>query len=55
MDVEFTYSGKRYGTDCDTFRILFEALGTEQEGLLMAAGIQKGKIKEVVNFGQKAH
>lgn len=47
FDCEFTHLGKRYTTDCDTFRALFEVLGTEQERLIMAAGLQKGKIKEV--------
>lgn len=48
MDCEFTHLGKRYETDCDTFRIIFEVLGTEQESLIMAAGIENGKIKEVI-------
>lgn len=48
FDCEFTHLGKRYETDCDTYRIIFEVLGTEQERLIMAEGIKKGKIKEVI-------
>lgn len=48
LDVEFTHLGRRFLTDCDTFRTLFEVLGTEAERLIMAAGLQNGKIKEVI-------
>jgi len=46
-DVTFTHDGRRYGTDTDTYRILFEVIGTEEEGVVMAWGLKNGKIKEV--------
>mgnify|MGYP001612999576 CR=1 FL=1 len=46
-DVEFTHNATRYSTDADTYRILFEALGTAVEAPIMLAGLQMGKIKEV--------
>lgn len=49
LDVEFTHLGHRYLTDCDTWRALFEVLGTEAERLILAAGLQSGKIKEVIS------
>ena len=47
-DVEFTHNQTRYSTDADTFRILFEALGTAFEAPIILAGLQNGKIKEVI-------
>ena len=46
-DVEFTHNHIRYSTDADTFRILFEALGTVVETSIILAGLQSGKIEEV--------
>ena len=46
-DVDFTHNGTRYSTDADTYRILFEALGTAFEAPIMLAGLQNGAIKEV--------
>lgn len=46
-DVEFTHNSTRYATDADTFRILFEALGTIFEVSIILAGLQSGKIEEV--------
>ena len=48
-DVEFTHNGIRYNTDTDTYRILFEALGTALEAHIMLRGLQTGTIKEVKN------
>ena len=45
-DVEFTHNQIRYGTDADTFRILFEALGTAFEAPIILAGLQNKKIKK---------
>ena len=50
MDVEFTHCGLRYATDCDTFRALFEALGTNEADLIMAAGLRQGSIIIVPEF-----
>ena len=47
-DVEFTHNGIRYNTDADTYRILFEALGTAFWSPVMLTGLQNGKIKEVI-------
>lgn len=47
-DVEFTHNTKRYSTDADTFRILFEAIGTPFEAPIILAGLQNGRIKEVI-------
>ena len=46
-DVDFTYNNTRYTTDADTYRILFEALGTAFEAPIILVGLQAGKIKEV--------
>ena len=46
-DVTFTHNGTRYGTDAETYRILFEVVGTEDELLVMAWGLLNSKIKEV--------
>lgn len=51
-DVEFTFSGGRYSTDVDTYRIIHEALGTPFEAPIILAGLQIGKIKEVVGEPQ---
>lgn len=45
-DVEFTHNNTRYSTDTDTYRILFEVLGTALEAHIMLTGLQSGKIKE---------
>ena len=45
-DVEFTHNQIRYTTDADTFRILFEALGTAFEAPIILAGLQNKKIKK---------
>ena len=47
-DVEFTHNNTRYDTDADTYRILFEALGTTLEAQIMLAGLQTVKITAVV-------
>ena len=47
MDTEFTMNGQRYETDCDTFRVLFELIGTEAGDKLLQAGLKLGKIKEI--------
>ena len=46
-DVTFTHKGQRYGTDTETYRILFEVIGTEDEGVVIIWGLNNGKIKEV--------
>ena len=48
-DVTFTHDGIRYGTDADTYRILFEVAGTKDEGAVMARGLLNDKIKEAQN------
>ena len=48
MDVTFTFNGTRYGTDADTYRILFEVVGTAAEETVMTWGLKNGKIKEVI-------
>ena len=45
-DVEFTHNQIRYSTDADTFRILFEALGTALRHQIILAGLQNKKIKK---------
>ena len=44
MDVEFTHCAQRYATDCETFRAIFEALGTEEAQLIITAGLRQGTI-----------
>lgn len=46
-DVTFTHNGQRYGTDAETYRILFEVIGTGEEILVLIWGLKSGKIKEV--------
>lgn len=46
-DVEFTHNHIRYSTDADTYRILFEAIGTAFEAPILLTGLQKGIIKEI--------
>ena len=48
-DVTFTHNGTRYGTDAETYRILFEVIGTEDEATMIDWGLKNGKIKEVEN------
>ena len=48
-DVTFTHNGVRYGCDTETYRILFEVIGTPAENTVLNWGLQNGKIKEVHN------
>lgn len=47
-DIEFSSLGGRYSTDADTYRILYEAIGTLFEAPIILAGLQNKKIKEVL-------
>ena len=47
MDVTFTHNSVRYGTDADTYRILFEVVGTVAMETVMTWGLNNGKITEV--------
>lgn len=53
MDVTFTHNGIRYGTDAETFRLLYEVAGTDLEAKVLAWGLTNGKIvKEVTQHGR---
>ena len=48
-DITFTVNGIRYGCDTETYRLLFEVMGTEDEATMIDWGLKNGKIKEVEN------
>ena len=51
FDVTFTKNGIRYCTDTETFRLLYEIVGTDLEDKILTWGLTNGKIKEVARYG----